>query len=265
MNELPDLQIPRDMKPEDMPDLLRYWYLGTRSRRHMVMRRFWEVDSELEQDGGPVLDIGSAWGYNVMALSRMGLDAVGLDLVDEQFEAGAWIAQENDVPFVVAVGDVSRLPFESESFRSITMVETFEHVFADDRPAAFAECFRVLTPGGRLVLSTPNYWSLVERLKRIAVRHPWMRRRLPTMCYPCENLARDEYHPYRYHQPSSATEITRALEYAGFWVRTVKYFLFAMKNTPDSLFALVAGAEKLLERTPGISRLAATVCLVADK
>ena len=62
------------MKPEEMPDLLRYWYLGSRGRRHMGMRRFQQVDQRLvERAGARVLDIGSAWGYNVLALTRLGM------------------------------------------------------------------------------------------------------------------------------------------------------------------------------------------------
>ena len=79
---IPDIQVPADMSREEMPDLLRYWYLGTRARRHMVLQRFREVDVELEQGNGRrCLDIGSAWGYNVMALSSLGMDVVGLDLI----------------------------------------------------------------------------------------------------------------------------------------------------------------------------------------
>ena len=174
-----------------MPDLLRYWYLGTRARRHMVRRRFHEVDVELPRPlQGPVLDIGSAWGYNVMALSVLGVVAIGMDLVAEQFPTGSRIAAANDVPFRVLGGDAAALPFEDGTFRSVTMVETFEHIFEADRLGVLRECHRVLEPGGRIVLSTPNYSSLVERFKRLAVRHPSLQRRLPTMCYPADGSSR---------------------------------------------------------------------------
>lgn len=263
---LPEIRVPADMASEEMPDLLRYWYLGTRSRRHMALRRFAEVDRELDGTlGGPVLDIGSAWGYNVMALSSNGLVAVGVDLVVDQFAVGGRIARENGLGFLVAGADAAALPFPDATFRSITMVETFEHVFQADRERVLRECHRVLAAGGRIVLSTPNHGGLVERFKRVVVRYPALQRRLPTMCYPAGDVGREAYHPYRYHRPASAREIAQALERAGFKVSRIKYFLFAMKNTPDPFFPLVAGAERLLERTPGLRRLAATVCVVADR
>lgn len=264
--ELPDIRIPEDMPREDMPDLLRYWYLGSRARRHMAVRRFYEVDVELGADAsGRVLDIGSAWGYNVMALGAWGLEAVGMDLVVDQFPVGREVARANRLEFAVVGGDAAALPFPGGAFRYLTMVETFEHVFESDRARLFAECHRVLAGGGRLVLSTPNYDGLVEAFKRIALRIPWLKNRLPTMCYPADHADREAYHPYRYHQPMPAGAIVALLSDAGFVVRKVKYFLFTTKNTPDPAFPLVSAAERLLERLPGLRRLGATVCVVADK
>jgi 2-polyprenyl-3-methyl-5-hydroxy-6-metoxy-1,4-benzoquinol methylase len=264
--ELPHIDVPEDMRPEEMPDLLRYWYLGTKARRHMVLRRFAEVDGEIHSGGrGRILDIGSAWGYNVMALSRLGVAAVGMDLVTEPFGVGKRIAAANGVDLCVIGADVSDLPFGEGEFSGITMVETLEHVFEEDRGKAVAECHRVLTPGGRLVFSTPNYGSLVERLKRAVVRFPRLRRVLPTMCYPAGRVARSDYHPHQYHQPWGDDRITQELETAGFNILKIKRFLFVVKNTPDSVFPAVAVLERLLEKTPLVRRLAATVCVVAEK
>lgn len=263
---LPDIQVPSDLARDDMPDLLRYWYLGSRARRHMALRRFSEVDSELDSErAAPVLDIGSAWGYNIMVLSSWGVEAVGIDLVVDQFAAGQRIAAENGLAFSVIGADAARLPFAGETFGSITMVETFEHVFEKDRGTMLSECYRVLRPGGRIVLSTPNYKSFVEWAKRVAVRHPWLQRQLPTMCYPAEDTSRADYHPYRYHRPWSDGRIAAALEEAGLTPRKRKFFLFTMKNTPDGVFGLARLGERVLERTPLVRQLAATVCVVADK
>jgi ubiquinone/menaquinone biosynthesis C-methylase UbiE len=263
---LPDIRVPDDMKRDEMPDLLRHWYLGTRARRYMARRRFFEVDVELQPElGGKVLDIGSAWGYNVMALGLLGAQPVGMDLVVDQFSAGKRIAGENGLDFRVLGADAAYLPFADSVFRAIAMVETIEHVFEKDRETVLGECYRVLEPGGRLVLSTPNYGSLVERIKRVVVTYPWMRRRLPAMCYPAEDMRRTDYHPYHYHRPWETPRITAALEGAGFRVTAQKCFLFVTKNTPDGAFPLASLLEKVLEKMPFVNRLAATLCVVADK
>lgn len=264
--ELPEFRIPASMSRDDMPDLLRHWYLGTKARRHMMLRRFSEVDGEVSAPPqSRVLDVGSAWGFNVMALSRMGYRAVGMDLVVDQFAAGGEIAAANDVAFHVVGADAAGLPFADGTFDAVTMVETFEHIYLEDRPRALAEIRRVLRPGGRLVMSTPNHDGLVEAVKRQTSRHEWIRRRLPTMCYPEEGTERADYHPYRYHHPLPDAAIVAMIEGAGMRMRRLKHFLFTLKNTPDALAPLARTAEAAAERVPGLRRLAATSCFVAER
>jgi 2-polyprenyl-3-methyl-5-hydroxy-6-metoxy-1,4-benzoquinol methylase len=246
--------------------LYSFWYLGTWARRHMMLRRFSEVDGELSlQPNVKILDIGSAWGFNVMALRQMGHDAVGMDLISDQFPSGQRIAASNNVDFPVIAGDAAEIPFTDEQFDCITMVETFEHIFETDRIRVIGECRRVLRPGGRLVLSTPNYRGIVERFKRFAVKRPGIRARMPSMCYPQEGTPRADYHPYRYHFPLEEQELHNLLENNGFRVIKVKRFLFVLKNTSNFLFPLFLVGEKVLERLPVINRGAATVCFVAER
>ncbi|MGD8414064.1 MAG: methyltransferase domain-containing protein [Candidatus Latescibacterota bacterium] len=267
-----ELRMPADLQPDQMPDLLRYWYLGSRARRHMMLRRFVEVDSravarvDVTAAGShSLLDIGSAWGFNVMATGRLGIKTTGIDLVADQFDVGQRIAAENDAPFPVAAADAARLPFGNERFDVITMVETLEHIYLDDRRAALDECYRVLKPGGVVVLSTPNYDGAVERFKRFTGRHPALRKRLPTMCYPEEGTKRDGYHPYSYHHPLPDDRIAGLLNEAGFRVESVSHFLFMLKNTPNWAYPLAAILERIGESLPVVKRLAATSCFVAQK
>ncbi|HWE12000.1 MAG TPA: class I SAM-dependent methyltransferase, partial [Solirubrobacteraceae bacterium] len=52
------------------------------------------------------------------------------------------------------------IPLEDRSFDTILMTEVLEHL---ERPAdAMAEAFRLLRPGGRLILTTPFIWTLHE-------------------------------------------------------------------------------------------------------
>ncbi len=60
--------------------------------------------------------------------------------------------QKPGVRFVC--GDATNLPFEDGSFDAVTMFDLLEHVPDDHR--AIEEAFRVLGPGGYLLVSTPN-------------------------------------------------------------------------------------------------------------
>jgi len=61
-------------------------------------------------------------------------------------------------------GDLSEgLPFESESVNNITFTEVFEHL---KQPyTALHEFRRVLSKGGLLFMSIPNYWNIKHRLR----------------------------------------------------------------------------------------------------
>jgi len=60
--------------------------------------------------------------------------------------------RQDGVRFVC--GDATNLDFPDRSFDAVTMFDVIEHI-PDDR-RALAEAFRVLRPGGYLLLSTPN-------------------------------------------------------------------------------------------------------------
>src|SRR5207248_8833791 len=106
-------------------------------------------------------------------------------------------------------GNANALPYRSASFDRAISVEMLEHVFRPDRPRVLAEIARVVKPGGRIALSTPNPSSPIERMKTLAVRWPMLRRRLPSACFPEAADDADAYHPYRYHHPLMLRELGR--------------------------------------------------------
>ncbi len=75
---------------------------------------------------------------------------INIDLHGEY--ASAPCNQPSSVRFVR--GDATDLPFADESFDAVTMFDLLEHV-REDRQAV-REAFRVLYPGGFLLVSTPN-------------------------------------------------------------------------------------------------------------
>jgi len=153
------------------------------------------------------------------------------------------------------------LPFRDASFDRAFSVEMMEHVFRPDREAVLAEIARVLKPGGRLALSTPNPSSPIEAAKRLAIRWPALRRALPSSCFPDAADDAGSYHPYRYHHPLTLAELRARLTRAGFAVEGARRFLFVAKTLPSFLLGMGRAAETVAERTPLVTRLGATTLI----
>jgi len=100
--------------------------------------------------GRRALDAACGEGYGTELLRRAGAKrAVGID-VDEGTVRAA--RERYGAEFEVAA--VERLPFGDAAFDLIASFETIEHV--ENAEAAVRELRRVLSPGGTLVISTPN-------------------------------------------------------------------------------------------------------------
>jgi ubiquinone/menaquinone biosynthesis C-methylase UbiE len=250
---------------EGLPFLVEHWYLGPRARRYMMVRRFREVLERADlRPGQRVLDLGCGWAFGTLWARSLGCRVAGVDLGMDQLrwargslEAGAELG--------LTQANAKALPFPSASFDRVVSVEMMEHVFRPDRSRVFEEIARVLKPGGRVALSTPNSDSPIEVLKRLAVRWPAFRRRLPSSCFPESADDPTAYHPYRYHHPLPLRELRERLESAGLEVAGAARFLWVVKTLPDALVPAARAAEGIAERAPLLNRLGATSLIWARR
>jgi 2-polyprenyl-3-methyl-5-hydroxy-6-metoxy-1,4-benzoquinol methylase len=105
-----------------------------------------------------VLDVGCGTGEFLDAMRQYGhWDTLGLD-VDERS-----IAYVREVLKIEAyVGRLGEIAFADDAFDAITMWDTLEHIH--NPRAALAECWRILRPGGHLLIRVPSLDSLDARL-----------------------------------------------------------------------------------------------------
>jgi ubiquinone/menaquinone biosynthesis C-methylase UbiE len=102
-----------------------------------------------------VLDIACGSGYGSYYLSlNNDLQVTGVDLSSDSISKAKENYQEANLKFQVA--NALSLPFEDNSFDIVVSLETIEHFNVSDQKLYLAELKRVLTPVGKLWLSTPN-------------------------------------------------------------------------------------------------------------
>jgi SAM-dependent methyltransferase len=64
----------------------------------------------------------------------------------------------------VQTGSLTALPFPDAAFDRALCLDVLEHLTFDEQPRALAELFRVLKPGGALLVSIPNLAHLQSRV-----------------------------------------------------------------------------------------------------
>jgi len=103
-----------------------------------------------EHSPGRLLDIPAGEGPVRDAAERLGYRVVALDL----FPGPGFRGVRGDA--------CAPLPFRSASFDTILSMEGIEHF--EDQAGFLRECGRVLRPGGRLIVTTPNVLHLNARV-----------------------------------------------------------------------------------------------------
>ncbi len=115
-----------------------------------------------------LLDIPAGAGGESARLERMGFEVVSADLYPPSAGAPAprWVRADCNAPF----------PFRSGTFDALLSREGIEHF--ENQAGFVRECARVLRPGGRIVLTTPNLMHLSARLSAMLTGQRTMRRGL---------------------------------------------------------------------------------------
>lgn len=101
-----------------------------------------------------ILDVGCGTGLNASFLAKSGHSIVGVDVSEVAVERFCSAGFDGIVCDVAS----EKLPFPDDSFDLVYASEVIEHCV--DTPSFLSQLFRVVKPGGMLMLSTPNsaFW-----------------------------------------------------------------------------------------------------------
>lgn len=108
--------------------------------------------------GELILDIGCGNARDILQILSSGAKVVGVDISEGMVSSAKNALAACDIHQVMLqVGDATALPFPDRRFDKILCSEVVEHI--PDAQKALTEMWRVLKPGGSVVLSTPNPMS----------------------------------------------------------------------------------------------------------
>jgi SAM-dependent methyltransferase len=127
-------------------------------------RKVFAMASAGDFRGGKLLDAGAGEGYLTSLLA--GHIQEKYRVAPAEMLSACDLHPENfkpREPRCDRVGSDGRLPYPAASFDLVACVEVFEHI--EDQFALAREFFRVLKPGGRVLLTTPNVLNINSRLR----------------------------------------------------------------------------------------------------
>lgn len=182
------------------------WFAG----RTRAIQKYLDAEIGAAPPGSQrlVLDVGSGAGNMAHHLAHYG-HVIGVDYNARPLP----VAAQRGLDACQGVGE--QLPFADESFDVVALLDTVEHIA--NELGVFAECVRVLRPGGKLIVTVPAFmwlWSYNDEIND---------------------------HERRYTAP----ELEMKLELSGLRVKRTTYTSFF-------LFPLVAGVRLLRPHNPDL-------------
>ena len=150
------------MKQYQMPENLdrQFYTKAAKPNRHQA-RRLRMVKRLLHGCGGRALDYGCGYGDITYAIAGQFPGIVGTDVSPERI---AWARKEfHPVPFQVC--REAGLDFGDAAFQTVISIVVINWV--DDPDRYLAEIYRVLAPGGKLVVAAAGPDRLREGLRKV--------------------------------------------------------------------------------------------------
>jgi len=181
-------------------------------------------------EGVKVLDVGCGTGFISRFVADLGGNVYSMDFSSIALNEARHYHRKK---LTLIRADAIHLPFRSSIFDVVLANDIIEHL--DNEVRFLQEIYRVLVPGGRLILNTDNAWF--QYLQGWYTKLKWMLSKLISFKFKefywaartrprFFELDRTSRHVKIY----SSLELKRLIEYAGFKPLEVKTFFFGESN-----------------------------------
>jgi SAM-dependent methyltransferase len=133
-----------------------WWFVGRRQLARVLIERY-----SASRPTQRILDIGCGTGGNLAFLARWG-DGFGVDLSPLALD----LACRRRLPRLVQASGLA-LPYADQSFDLVTLFDVLYHRWISDDDQVVGEAYRVLRPGGWLLLTDsalPSLWSVHDEI-----------------------------------------------------------------------------------------------------
>lgn len=122
-----------------------------------------------------ILDVGCGRGELIYHLVQEGHMAIGLDYAPQGIKIArdalqGFVSGDSERKPGLSLANAKQLSFPAQSMDHVFMLDVVEHLFPDELDEVFREIYRVLKPGGSLIIHTmPNTWyyAVGYRLYRV--------------------------------------------------------------------------------------------------
>ncbi len=150
--------------PQGYYDVIASKKKGMRSFWHYL--KFKQIINQFKNDGGAILDIGCFAGtFLGMIPENLFSKQVGIDILESQVKYASQ-KYANSYRNFYHYQDFNKAEFIADNtYDCITIIEVIEHLSASEIEALFNFAHQKLKPGGKLILTTPNYasaWPVIE-------------------------------------------------------------------------------------------------------